>query len=141
MPRRAVDRSIEGLARPVLNGIVRYSGNGIAEATTSAVHTISLTTAAGFLLGLKRYDQYGTLNSIGAKTIIISGGADVLTPVTHASDLAAAIPGAVHLHRPNAGHMLLQEETQLVNDAIHSVMGLHDQSSGENELMPMELAV
>ena len=141
MPRRAVDRSIEGLARPMLNGIVKYYGHGIADATTSPVHTISLTTAAGFLLGLKRYDQYHTLNSIAAKTIIISGGADVLTPVAHANDLAAAIPDAVHVHQPTAGHMLLHEESELVTNAIGAAIGSADQSAGESQPMAMELAV
>ena len=46
------------------------------------------------------------------------------TPVTHARDLAAAIPGAIHLHRPTAGHMLLQDESDFVTNAIDSVMGL-----------------
>jgi pimeloyl-ACP methyl ester carboxylesterase len=124
IPRRAADQAIEGLTRPIRDGLVRYSGHGIADATASAIHTISLTTAAGFLPSLKRYDQYHTLKSIGAKTIVISGGADMTTPATHARDLAATIPGATHLHRPTAGHMLLQEESGLVTNAIDSVMGL-----------------
>ncbi len=127
MPRRAADRAIEGLTRPVRDGLVRYSGHGIADVTASAIHTISLTTAAGFLPSLKRYDQYQTLKSIAAKTIVISGGTDMTTPATHARDLAAAIPGATHLHRPTAGHMLLQEESHFVSNAINSVMGLHRQ--------------
>jgi pimeloyl-ACP methyl ester carboxylesterase len=124
LPRRAADQAIEGLTRPVRDGIVRYSGHGIADVTKSAIHTISLSTAAGFLPSLKRYDQYNTLKSIAAKTIVISGGADMTTPVTHARDLAAAIPGAIHLHRPTAGHMLLQDESDFVTNAIDSVMGL-----------------
>ncbi len=128
IPGRAADRAIEGLTRPVRDGVVRHSGHGIADATASAIHTISLTTAAGFLPSLKRYDQYRTLKSIAAKTIVISGGADMTTPVTHAQDLAASIPGAVHLHRPAAGHMILQEEAQFVTNAIVSVLGLHHRS-------------
>jgi pimeloyl-ACP methyl ester carboxylesterase len=128
IPGRAADRAIEGLSRPVRDGVVRHSGHGIADATASAIHTISLTTAAGFLPSLKKYDQYRTLKSIAAKTIIISGGADMTTPVTHARDLAAAIPGAAHLHRPAAGHMILQDEAQFVTNAIVSVMGLHPRS-------------
>jgi pimeloyl-ACP methyl ester carboxylesterase len=52
------------------------------------------------------------------QTIIISGGADLLTPPSHARDLAAAIPGATHLHLPMAGHMLLHEAPHAVTDAI-----------------------
>ncbi|MBW0011815.1 alpha/beta fold hydrolase, partial [Mycobacterium sp.] len=103
-------------------------------AAASAVHTVSLTTAVGFLPGLKEYDQYHALASISANTVVISGGADMTTPVDHARDLAAAIPGAIHLHRPNAGHMLVEEHPQCVSDAIECVVGMgslpaHDAAS------------
>jgi pimeloyl-ACP methyl ester carboxylesterase len=125
IPRR-VDHALGGLVRPVYKGLLRYSGaarKGAAAATTSAVHTISLTTAAGFLPSLRRYDQYHALPSIAANTVVISGGADITTPAEHARDLAAAIPGATHLHRPAAGHMLLEEDPECVADAIDRVIG------------------
>ncbi|MDT5148125.1 MAG: hypothetical protein QOC58_2770, partial [Mycobacterium sp.] len=79
MPRRVTDQAINGLVRQVCEGIMKYSGaerSGAAAATASAIHTISLTTAAGFLPSLKEYDQYHALTSIAANTIVISGGAD-----------------------------------------------------------------
>ena len=129
MPRSVSGRTIEGLTRPIRDGIVRFARHGNADATLSAYQTVSLTTATGFLPSLKRYDQYRTLESIGAKTFVVSGGADILTPAAHSHDLAGAIPGAVHLHLPKAGHMLLQEETALVTNAIDSVMGLPRKSA------------
>jgi pimeloyl-ACP methyl ester carboxylesterase len=131
MPRR-MDDVIQGLVRPVCKGVIRYAGDvrgGAAAVTASALHTNSLTTAAGFLPSLKRYDQYQTLASITAKTIVISGGADMTTPADHARDLVAAIPGATHLHRPTAGHMILQEESHCVSNAIDGVMGRHRRSA------------
>jgi pimeloyl-ACP methyl ester carboxylesterase len=125
MPRRATDRAINGVVRPVCEGLMRYSGaerSGAGAATASAIHTISLSTAAGFLPSLKQYDQYDALASIAANTVVISGGADRTTPADHARDIAAAIPGATHLHRPTAGHMLLEEDAQCVSDAIDRVM-------------------
>ncbi len=126
MPRRVTERAVNGVVRPVYEGIARYAGAqraGAAAVTQSAIHTISLATATGFLPSLKRYDQYGALASISANTIVISGGADRTTPADHARDLAAAIPGATHVHRPTAGHMLLDEDAHCVNDAIDRVMG------------------
>jgi pimeloyl-ACP methyl ester carboxylesterase len=84
-----------------------------------------LTTAVCFLPGLKQYDQYQALASISANTIVISGGADITTPAEHARDLVAAIPSATHLHRPTAGHMLIEEEAQCVSNAIDRVIGMH----------------
>jgi pimeloyl-ACP methyl ester carboxylesterase len=126
LPGRALaERAIGVLTKPMRDGIVKFSGYGTAVGVTaSAIHASSLATAVGFLPSLKRYDEYATLKSIGAKTIVISGGADITTPVAHAQDMAAAIPGATHLHRPSAGHMLLQDESEVVTDAIDSVIGL-----------------
>jgi pimeloyl-ACP methyl ester carboxylesterase len=126
MPPLATDQAINGVVRPVCEGLIRYSGagrSGAAAVTASAIHTISLTTVAGFLPSLKQYDQYHALASIAANTIVISGGADMTTPVEHARDMVAAIPGATHLHRPTAGHMLLEADSHCVSDAIDRVMG------------------
>ncbi len=85
----------------------------------TALAAASVTTAVGFLPGLRSYDQYSTLASIRAQTIVLSGGADLLTPPSHARDLAAAIPGATHVHLPMAGHMLPHEASHAVTDAIN----------------------
>jgi len=132
LPRRAMQKAIDGLVRPVCDGLSRYTGPdwaGAVALTASAIRTTPLTTAAGFLPSLKRYDQYRALASIVANTIVISGGADKATPAAHARDLVAAIPGATHVHRPTAGHMLLDEHPQCVSDAIDRVLGLQNASA------------
>lgn len=124
LPRRGVNAAINGLLRPVCEGLSRFSPpdwRGAAALTASAIRTTPLTTAAGFLPSLKRYDQYCALAAIVANTIVISGGADRTTPAAHARDIVAAIPGATHVHRPAGGHMLLEE--QCVSDAIDRVLG------------------
>ena len=133
LPQRATDRAVRGLMRPVRGILNRISSggdpdpNGMAPVAAAAIRSISLSTAAGFFNSLKRYDQYHTLASIAAKTIVVSGGRDIVTPVVHARDLARAIPGSMHLHRPNAGHMILQDAPQCVSAAINSAMNLlHD---------------
>jgi pimeloyl-ACP methyl ester carboxylesterase len=130
MPQRATDKAVQALIRPLGDALGRFAGDGttasaVAAAVAAAgVRTMSLTTAAGFLPSLKRYDVYHALESIAAKTFVVSGGTDVLTPASHSRDLAAAIPGAVHLHHPTAGHMLLQEAAECVSDAIGRAMGI-----------------
>jgi pimeloyl-ACP methyl ester carboxylesterase len=119
MPQRATDKAVHALIRPLGDALSRFSGDG-----TAAVRTASLTTAAGFLPSLKRYDAYHALESIAARTFVVSGGTDVLTPPSHAHDLAAAIPGAVHLHHPTAGHMLLHDAAECVSGAIGRAMGM-----------------
>lgn len=126
MPQRATDKAVQALIRPLGEALSRFSSDGtaVAAVAATAIRTTSLTTAAGFLPGLKRYDVYLALESISAKTFVISGGTDLLTPASHSRDLAAAIPGAVHLHHPSAGHMLLQEAADCVSNAISRAMGM-----------------
>lgn len=85
---------------------------------TALAATTSLDTAIGFLPGLRSFDQTSTLGSVRAQTTVLSGGADLLTPPSHAHEMAAAIPGATHRHLPMAGHMLLHEAAYAVTDAI-----------------------
>ena len=80
---------------------------------------------AGFLRALRNYNQYQTLSSITATTVVISGGADRLTPPSHAHDLAGGIPGAMLVHRPAASHMLLDEAPHVISNAIIGVVGAH----------------
>jgi pimeloyl-ACP methyl ester carboxylesterase len=126
MPQRATDKAVQKVVRPLGAALGRYSGEGTAAAAVAAaaMRTMSLTTAAGFLPSLKRYDVYRALSSISAKTFVISGGADQLTPASHSHDLAATIPGAIHLHHPTASHMLLQDAAECVSDAIGRAMGM-----------------
>jgi pimeloyl-ACP methyl ester carboxylesterase len=130
MPRGAAEKAIKALMRPMCEAITKYPGEASAErnalaAVAAAISTTPLTTAAGFLPSLRRFDQYQTIASITANTVVVSGGADVLTPASHAHDLLAAISGATHLHRPTAGHMLLQEAPHCIGTAIDGAMGMH----------------
>ena len=85
-----------------------------------------MSIAVGFLRPLSNDDQCRTFGEICAHTIVISGGADMLTPPAHSRDLAAGIPDAVHVHLPNAGHMLSQEASYVISDAIgRAVFGSH----------------
>lgn len=86
--------------------------------TGTAARTRRSVTVRDGVPGLLSYNQFSTLASIRARTTVISGGADLLTPPSHSRDLAAAIPGATHVHIPTAGHMLPHEASHEVTDAI-----------------------
>jgi pimeloyl-ACP methyl ester carboxylesterase len=119
---RTPQRAVRLLTKPVRATFALQVGDHARATLTSlfdtALAAASLTTAVGFLPGLRSFDQFSTLASIRARTTIISGGADLLTPPSHSRDLAAAIPGATHVHIPTAGHMLPHEASHAVTDAI-----------------------
>jgi len=130
-PRAAAEHAFRVLARPVCEVLVRYGGFGTASrdahvaVTAATINTTPVATKAGFLRALRHYDQYRTLSSITATTVVVSGGADKLTPPSHAHDLAGGIPGAMLVHRPAAGHMLLNEAPHVISNAIIGVIGAH----------------
>jgi pimeloyl-ACP methyl ester carboxylesterase len=125
---RAPQRVVRLLTKPVRAALALQVGDHARATLTTLIDTAlaaaSVTTAVGFLPGLRSYDQYSTLASIRAQTIVLSGGADLLTPPSHAHDLAAAIPGATHVHLPMAGHMLPHEASHAVTDAINHTVAM-----------------
>ncbi len=94
----------------------------LCSLTASAITRTPLSTAAGFLPTLRNYDAHHVLPTITAPTVVVSGGADLLTPPVHAREMAAAIDGAEHIHLPNTGHMMLTEAYTAVNDALGRVL-------------------
>lgn len=126
MPRTGTDEIVQFFSRPVCAAVTRHSGYGevapksLVNMSATAINATPSTTKVGFLRGLKDYDCSRTLSFITAKTTIISGGADKLTPMWHACELADGIPGATLIHRPTAGHTLLHEIPHVVTEAISS---------------------
>jgi pimeloyl-ACP methyl ester carboxylesterase len=96
----------------------------LAATVVGALTTTPVATAVGFLPNLRAYNQYPTLASIRAHTVVISGGADPLTPPAHAADLSTGITGAHHVRAPYAGHMLPQQVPHVVNDAIRQTIAV-----------------
>jgi pimeloyl-ACP methyl ester carboxylesterase len=105
--------------------------------SAATINATPVATKAGFLRAFRHYDQYRTLSSVTATTVVISGGADKLTPPSHAHDLAGGIPGAMLVHRPTAGHMLLTEAPHVISKAIIGVIGAHRTGAGVSICSPL----
>lgn len=131
-PRVGTDAAIRAAARPIWRQLARY-GYGrrtrgraaLAEVAAAAINATPLATKAGFARALRHHDQYSVLGGITAKTMILSGNDDVLTPPQHGRDLAAGIRGATLVAVAGAGHMLLHEAPQPVFAAIDAVISGH----------------
>ena len=102
----------------------------------AALTTTPVATAVGFLSSLRTYNQYATLASIRARTVVVSGGADPLTPPSHAADLTAGVCGAEHVHVRYAGHMLPQQAPHVINDAIRRTIAI---PAGASAMSPRRL--
>lgn len=120
IPRQARDI----VAGPVCSALARIwpAQRTMLSKASEAAATIPLPTAVGFLPALREFELHQTLCRIRAKTVIVSAGADPVTPVTHSYEMADGIAGATHIHVPRAGHMLLAESPRVVNEAIQHAM-------------------
>lgn len=111
-----------GFLKPIC-ATMAHLGNRLPASTLAAMTLTALTmtapsTAMGFLPALRTYDLYPTLHAIRARTTIISGSADPITPPAHSRDMAAAIPDARYVSVPGAGHMLPQQASAVIERAI-----------------------
>jgi pimeloyl-ACP methyl ester carboxylesterase len=113
-PHAVADRVLRALARPICGALIRYGGYGTAS--RDALVSVSAAT-------------------VNATTVIISGGADRLTPPSHAHDLARGIPGATLVHRPAALHMLLDEAPHVISNAIIGVIGAYTTGAMRRRVM------
>jgi len=138
---RIAEHASRALARPVCGILVRFGGYGTASrdarvaVSAATINATPVATKAGFLRALRHYNQYQTLSSITATTVVVSGGADRLTPPPHAHDLAGGIPGATLVHRPAASHMLLDEAPHVICDAIIGIIGAHKPGAMRRHVM------
>ena len=122
------DRALRAAASPVCAAVSRWVGFTPGQRATtaalvaSAIKTTPVMTALGFLPGLRTFDAYRVLAQIRARTVIISGEADVVTPVDHSRELATAIPGAELISLPAVGHMIPQQAPHIIDRAIRSLL-------------------
>lgn len=125
---RLVDRiptqARTAVARPLCSALGKFwpAQRDMLDALAGAAATTAAPTAAGFLPALRGYDQYRSLADIRARTVVVSGGVDPLTPARHSEEIADAIPGATHVHVPQVGHMLHSEAPHVIDAAIRRAM-------------------
>ncbi|RDI30182.1 alpha/beta fold hydrolase [Lentzea flaviverrucosa] len=72
-----------------------------------------------FLETLGTHDRYKALAGLRhCEVLILSGDADKLTPFSHAARMAEEMPHATLVRAPGAGHMVMMEQADLVNDHL-----------------------
>jgi pimeloyl-ACP methyl ester carboxylesterase len=68
------------------------------------------------------FDVMGRLGEINCPTLVLCGEDDRLTPPKYAQYLQDSIPGASLTILPHAGHMVMLERPELVNQAIEEFL-------------------
>jgi pimeloyl-ACP methyl ester carboxylesterase len=78
---------------------------------------------AEFFAELDSFDKRAALSALGrARTLVMVGERDSITPLNHSQELAKAIPGARLVVIPDAGHLVTLERSQKVNARLRRLL-------------------
>jgi len=115
-----------GATRSILRPIVRTASFGdqtisasVAEFNEEMIHDTPIDTTVAFLHALEVHDESAALPVLaGIPTLIACGDQDLLTPVKHSEDMAAALPDSLLVIVPGAAHLVQMERPEVINDAL-----------------------
>lgn len=78
---------------------------------------------ADFFPGVDTHDKFAALPALAVtSTVVVCGGRDAITPVSHSRRLAELVPGCRLLELPQAGHMIMLECHEAVTGAIRQLI-------------------
>lgn len=90
---------------------------------------------AGCGRAMARMDLAHVVDELTIPTIVIAGERDLMTPISHAERIEAALPHSLGLRvDPRAGHMTPLESPELVNDALRELAAAVASGSAESKL-------
>jgi len=128
--QRIVDRSREAGNDLTLLLTRHYSfGSSVPSGLTALVAnmhgTTSIDVIGDFLDSIRQYDSTPWLPTLAnCKVVVVGAEADLLTPISHSTVIADAIPGSRLVTIPDTGHMLPLERYIEFNDIISTLV--HD---------------
>jgi len=104
-----------------------FAGKDISPAVVDfpeqMIRSTPIDVIAEFYPALMAHDKAGALEVLGrVPTVVMTGGADRLTPAPHGSAIADAVPGSELVEIPEAGHVLMLEFPDLVTDVLRGLL-------------------
>jgi pimeloyl-ACP methyl ester carboxylesterase len=94
-----------------------------APTLAALINAPQLPIVAGFLDSISHFDgtaAYRTLNR--TPTLVMCGTVDRVTPPHHSAAIAAAVSAAEFVDVPGAGHMLMLDRPDVVNDRLDALL-------------------
>lgn len=115
-----------GSARSALRPILRAASYGDEQISPAVVafsekmiHDTSMTTMVEFLHALEVHDESAALPVLAKiPSMIACGDRDLLTPLVHSQEMAAALPLGELVIVGGAGHLVQLERPEVINDAL-----------------------
>ncbi|MEO7069393.1 MAG: alpha/beta hydrolase [Nostocoides sp.] len=96
---------------PMSPEVVRFVGD--------MIFATPLSVMADFLPALESLDQRASLAHFGGiDCLVLNGMGDLLTPPEHSAEIVRLIPGAEHIVIKDAGHIVMLEHPEVVNEQL-----------------------
>jgi pimeloyl-ACP methyl ester carboxylesterase len=94
-----------------------------ARTVAALINTPQLPNLAGFLDSISHFDGTAAYRTLcRTPTLIMCGTADWVTPPHHSAAIAAAVSAAEFVDVPGAGHMLMLDRPDVVNDRLDALL-------------------
>lgn len=91
----------------------------VAQLATDMIFGTRMEVIAAFFPVFDEHDKRDALRAFdGVETLVISGTADRLTPPEHSESIVRFIPGAEHILVLDAGHLIMLEHPDVVNEHL-----------------------
>jgi pimeloyl-ACP methyl ester carboxylesterase len=102
-------------ASPVPRSVVRLAAKMLLGT--------NLTVMSSFTPAFDQYDQTaGLVSYAGCETLVFNGEQDILTPPEHSEAIVRALPGAQHVIVRDAGHVIMLEHPDLLNQQLDALV-------------------
>ena len=114
----AVRMSAVRATEPLLRHVAKK-----APSVAAVISAPQLPIVAGFLDSISRFDGTAAYRALSrTPTLIMCGTADWVTPPHHSAAIAAAVSAAEFVDVPGAGHMLMLNRPDVVNDRLDALL-------------------
>ncbi|MGW2628233.1 alpha/beta fold hydrolase [Streptomyces chattanoogensis] len=121
--RRATADLFAGLIKRYSFGTPENVDPGVARFAERLIEATPIDVVAEFYPAFAVHDKTEALVAYDAKpALVIAGEKDLITPADHSRTIAERLPHADLLCIPGAGHLVMLERPELVNDQLVSLV-------------------
>src|SRR5690606_7752633 len=104
----------------------------VVRLTADMIFGTPLKVISAFTHTLEDHDKREALaNMAGQEVLVFNGDKDALTSAVHSTEIVDAIPGAEHVFVKDAGHIIMLEHAELLNQELLDLLTRADRSRGQ----------